>query len=571
MQLRGLRLELGEVEGVLCGCALVRRAAATVDGHALLAAIEPADADLAAAAAADGDDGGDDAAAERRDELAAAAVALVAAHVRRWLPAAACPRRIALVAALPLTPTGKLDRATLLETLRRGEGSGDDGAAASDAPADALERKVAATWAEVLGVPLRAVTRRADFVRQGGDSIKALQLARTLSVQLVHAHEKGPPKGGPDPGGPPESAALPKMPQNNAASRAVAHAAAAGAEAADYGRIRGVFSPIEVLRRPLLYRYAAFLREAGAAVAEEEADGGDDDAAAADVAGGGGASSSVAELQLLQSEVGSGEGSEARLLLLALALGARHGSGAVVEAALALGADPAPRPARLLARAGGGVANSSASPPSTRPHAPATRPSSRGCSRARAAHPPLVRRRAAAPSRRRAAGGARRARRPPRRRRAPRDARRPPPDGPALRRARRQRRRHRPAARRRGGDPPGRERSAGGCREPFIELRDRWHRTALHWAVVNGEAAAAAALVAAGAGGEWRANVGRQASEGDLAPARGANPLGGAAAARRRARPRPHPRRRARRPAEGRPVRPDRARRLRRRRARRRR
>ena len=61
------------------------------------------------------------------------------------------------------------------------------------------------------------------------------------------------------------------MPQNNAASRAVAHAAAAGAEAADYGRIRGVFSPIEVLRRPLLYRYAAFLREAGSAVAEEEA------------------------------------------------------------------------------------------------------------------------------------------------------------------------------------------------------------------------------------------------------------------------------------------------------------
>ena len=129
VQLRGLRLELGEVEGVLCGCALVRRAAATVDGHALLAAIEPADADLAAAAAS-GDDGGDDAAAERRDELAAAAVALVAAHVRRWLPAAACPRRIALVAALPLTPTGKLDRATLLETLRRGEASGDDGAAA---------------------------------------------------------------------------------------------------------------------------------------------------------------------------------------------------------------------------------------------------------------------------------------------------------------------------------------------------------------------------------------------------------------------------------------------------------
>ena len=359
---------------------------------------------------------------------------------------------------------------------------------------------MAATWAEVLGVPLRAVTRRADFVRQGGDSIKALQLARTLSVQLVHPHEKGPPKGGPDPRGPPEGAALPRMPQNNAASRAVAHAAAAGAEAADYGRIRGVFSPIEVLRRPLLYRYAAFLREAGAAVAEEEADGGDDDAAAADVAGGGGASSSVAELQLLQSEVGSGEGSEARLLLLALALGARHGSGAVVEAALALGADPAPRPARLLARAGGGVANELGLPALHEAARAGHTPLVARLLGARAPPtPPVVRRRAAAPSRRRAAGGARRARRPPRRRRAPRDARRPPPDGSCT-------------AARAGNvaaigrllaaaaaDPPGRERSAGGCREPFIELRDRWHRTALHWAVVNGEAAAAAALVAAGA------------------------------------------------------------------------
>ena len=359
---------------------------------------------------------------------------------------------------------------------------------------------MAATWAEVLGVPLRAVTRRADFVRQGGDSIKALQLARTLSVQLVHAHEKGPPKGGPDPRGPPEGAALPRMPQNNAASRAVAHAAAAGAGAADYGRIRGVFSPIEVLRRPLLYRYAAFLREAGAAVAEEEADGGDDDAAAADVAGGGGASSSVAELQLLQSEVGSGEGSEARLLLLALALGARHGSGAVVEAALALGADPAPRPARLLARAGGGVANELGLPALHEA--------------ARAGHTPLVARLlgARAPPTLLSSGGV-----PPLHLAAEQPAALDALDALlgggaplAMRDGRRQTALH--SAARAGNvaaigrllaaaaaDPPGRERSAGGCREPFIELRDRWHRTALHWAVVNGEAAAAAALVAAGA------------------------------------------------------------------------
>ena len=36
-------------------------------------------------------------------------------------------------------------------------------------------------------------------------------------------------------------------------------------------------------------------------------------------------------------------------------------------------------------------------------------------------------------------------------------------------------------------------------KDPFVELRDRWHRTALHWAVVNAEAGAVRALVAAGA------------------------------------------------------------------------
>ena len=478
---------------------------------------------------------------------------MVAAHVRRWLPAAARPRRIALVAALPLTPTGKLDRATLLETLRRGEASGDDGAAAaSDAPADALERKVAATWAEVLGAPLRAVTRRADFVRQGGDSIKALQLARTLSVQLVHPHEKGLPRAAPTPraaGG----RRAPRMPQNNAASRAVAHAAAAGAGAADYGRIRGVFSPIEVLRRPSTGTPPSSARRARRWRRRRRT--ADDDAAAADVAGGGGASSSVAELQLLQSE-GGRRGSEARLLLLALALGARHGSGAVVEAALALGADPAPRPARLLAR--GRRRRERARPPrpprgrTRRPHAP-RRAAAR---RARAAHllssggvPPLhlaAEQPAALDALDALLGGG-----------APL----------AMRDGRRQTALH--SAARAGNvaaigrllaaaaaDLPGRERSAGGCREPFIELRDRWHRTALHWAVVNGEAAAAALVAAGAAVNGVPMSVGKHL-RGDIAPARGANPFGGAAAARRCARPRPHPRRRARRPAEGRPVRPD--------------
>ena len=52
MQLNGLRLELGEVEGVLCGCSLVRRAAALLHRGCLVAFVEPACDGLVAAPAA---------------------------------------------------------------------------------------------------------------------------------------------------------------------------------------------------------------------------------------------------------------------------------------------------------------------------------------------------------------------------------------------------------------------------------------------------------------------------------------------------------------------------------------
>ena len=233
-------------------------------------------------------------------------------------------------------------------------------------------------------------------------------------------------------------------------------------------------------------------------MAEEEADGGGDDAAAADVAGGGGASSSVAELSCFSRRWGR-------------ARGRRRGSSS----------SPSPS------------APATAAAPSSRPRSPSApirRRGRRGCSRARAAasqraglpalheaaragHTPLVARLlgARAPPTLLSSGGV-----PPLHLAAEQPAALDALDALlgggalAMRDGRRQTALH--SAARAGNvaaigrllaaaaaDPPGRERSAGGCREPFIELRDRWHRTALHWAVVNGEAAAAAALVAAGA------------------------------------------------------------------------
>ena len=43
------------------------------------------------------------------------------------------------------------------------------------------------------------------------------------------------------------------------------------------------------------------------------------------------------------------------------------------------------------------------------------------------------------------------------------------------------------------------ERASRAAKEAYVELRDRWHRTALHWAVVNMEEPAVEALIIGGA------------------------------------------------------------------------
>ena len=72
----------------------------------------------------------------------------------------------------------QIDRNALTQLLAAHQ-RGDDGtaaaAAARGAPRGALEEVVASSWREVLGV--RSVGRGADFLRLGGDSIKALQVS----------------------------------------------------------------------------------------------------------------------------------------------------------------------------------------------------------------------------------------------------------------------------------------------------------------------------------------------------------------------------------------------------------
>ena len=89
------------------------------------------------------------------------------------IPAAFCWRE-----SLPLTANSKIDKKTL--TALAGE-LGDAAAGPDyDAPGTPAERRLAAAWATVLGIPQDQIGRRDNFFDRGGSSLSAVKLAITL-------------------------------------------------------------------------------------------------------------------------------------------------------------------------------------------------------------------------------------------------------------------------------------------------------------------------------------------------------------------------------------------------------
>ena len=144
VKIRGQRVEPAETEALLAGVDGVTECAVLAHGDALIAVVAPesAPADLAALAA-------------------------------RRLPSALVPARVLRVPSLPVTPSGKVDRAALADLVATDKSTMDFN--------DPVELAVVKAWASALG---NSPTKDADFLDQGGHSLAAMRVVAELRAEL---------------------------------------------------------------------------------------------------------------------------------------------------------------------------------------------------------------------------------------------------------------------------------------------------------------------------------------------------------------------------------------------------
>jgi amino acid adenylation domain-containing protein len=154
VKIRGVRIEVGEVESRMLAHPLVRQASVVVlpdqGSGKLLVGYYVADGPL---------EPGD-----------------LGQFLAAGLPAAACPSWLYRLGELPLTGNGKTDKQALLGRARVGAPA----RGTAGAPATPTECRVAAAWAEALGRPAGTIRRDDDFFGLGGTSLSALRVVAAL-------------------------------------------------------------------------------------------------------------------------------------------------------------------------------------------------------------------------------------------------------------------------------------------------------------------------------------------------------------------------------------------------------
>ena len=166
VKVAGFRIEIGEIENALSRVPGVRRGAAILAEQAdrakrlvaYYSAVRPLEVDLL------------------RDRLGASLPGYMVPSAFHWLE------------CLPLTDNGKIDRKTLT-SLAAGLDVSDQG---HEEPRTRAEQRLAAAWAQVLGVPRDQISRRDHFFDLGGTSLSAVKLAialdRAVSLRDITRH-----------------------------------------------------------------------------------------------------------------------------------------------------------------------------------------------------------------------------------------------------------------------------------------------------------------------------------------------------------------------------------------------
>jgi acyl carrier protein len=154
VKVRGFRIEPGEIEAAMCGCPGIREACVIVRAD------PPGDSRLVAYVVGEVDDEG------------------LRRHLRQTLPDYMIPSAFMRLTALPLTPTGKLDRAAL-PTPDAQSGRAEHFVP----PRTPVEERLAAIWAEVLRRDRVSVTD--DFFELGGHSLAAMRVASRIYDDLA--------------------------------------------------------------------------------------------------------------------------------------------------------------------------------------------------------------------------------------------------------------------------------------------------------------------------------------------------------------------------------------------------
>ena len=158
VKIRGVRVELGEVEAALT----------SVSGVASALAVAR-DGEIAAYVLLTADEG-----PESTDPPIVTETSFVTEHLANVLPAAMMPSSVTVVSTWPTTTNGKIDRDALPVPHREAD--------VALQPVDHHEALVAAVMADVLGVA--SLSADADFFASGGNSLAAVYVANRLSEAL---------------------------------------------------------------------------------------------------------------------------------------------------------------------------------------------------------------------------------------------------------------------------------------------------------------------------------------------------------------------------------------------------